>query len=236
MSMAGLKDGIVGFARRRLTILSMSPDSYQRHKFASGILAKEGCRTLLDVGGGDWRFFRRFLPGVESTTLDTVGGDITYDGKRIPFRDGSFDAVTAMETIQYVDDADKKRFVGELLRVAKKYVIFSTPVDEPALKAAETECNDTYKRIFGHGNEWLDKHIKNGRPNMIYMKKLLKGRDYEVHGICNLGRWKKMFKLGLVFQRLNLLLVSAVINALYVALYGADRVEPTYLKVFFIRK
>lgn len=48
-----------------------------------------------------------------------------YDGYHLPYKDNSFDIITCVDVIEHVEDYDK--FIDELLRVSKKYVIFGTP-------------------------------------------------------------------------------------------------------------
>jgi len=223
------------FARRRLVVLTMSPDCYQRHKFVSDILRKEGCKTILDVGGGSGRFFKRFLPEAESFTFDAEEGDVIGDARHIPFSGRSFDAVTCMETLQYIGEADRRKVLSEFTRVAKKAVVLSFPTDDPKVVAAEIECNSAYKRIFGRGNRWLDEHIKHGLPNIEKVKAMLAGRNVRVYPICNLSRWKKMFLLGIRLQKRGLILLATAMNVAYVALYGADMEEPTYTNVLVVK-
>jgi SAM-dependent methyltransferase len=226
---------IRGFVRRNVPVLTMSPDCYQRYKFISDILRKEGCRTILDVGGGSGRFFKRFLPEAESFTFDAEEGDIIGDAKNIPFSDRSFDAVTCIDTLQYIGKADYKKVLSELTRVAKKCVVLSFPTDNPDVVAAEIECDDAYKKLFGRGNRWLDEHIKLGLPNIEKVKAMLAGRNVRVYPICNLARWKKMFLLGIRLQKRGLILLATAINVLYVAIYGADTNEPAYTNVLVVK-
>lgn len=222
------------FIRKRLPILTMSPDCYQRYKFVSRLLTEEGCETILDVGGSKERFFKRFLPNKKSLTLDKEGGDIIGDGTKIPFSKKSFDAVTSLETLQYVKKSDRDKFIKELIRVAKRCVIITMPIDGPAVRSAELECNNLYKTFFGRGNRWLEEHIKSGLPTVEDVS-ILNGYNVEKYSICNLKRWKSMFKLGLVMQKFHLSIFLPIVNLFYITLYGFDKQEPTYIKVFFIK-
>lgn len=222
--------------RRKFPILVLSPDSYQRHRLASSILVREGCDTILDVGGGTNRFFRVFLPKKKSLTLDKEGGDVIGDGTRLPFDKNRFDAVTCLETLQYVKKSDRKKFVNELMRVARKCVIISIPIDDPLIRSYEAECNSFHKELFGEGNRWLDAHKKLGLPDEKEINDILKGHEVERYSICNLKRWKKVLKFGLVLTRLRLTFALSAINAIYISLYGLDCQDPTYTKMFLIRE
>lgn len=221
--------------RKRLTVLTMSFDSYMRYKLVSEILAKEDCNTILDVGGGGGKFFRRFLPHKESLTLDKEDGDIIGDGTNLPFPKNHFDAVTSLETLQYVEKKKRKKFISELIRVAKNCVVITLPLDGRELQSAERRCNGMYRSMFGKGNRWLDQHAKNGLPSMKEMGKILSGREVKMHQICNLSRWEKLVKINFILQKIHLSVLSSVINAIYIALYGMDMKEPTYTKIFFVK-
>jgi len=223
------------FVRRKLTIFSMSPDCYQRYKFVSDILLKEGCETVLDVGGGSWRFFKRFLPNTKSLTVDIEGGNIIGSGTSLPFEKNSFDAVTALETLEHVEKKDRKKFIQELIRVAKKCVIISVPLDDPILRLAEWEYNLLHRSMFGKGNRWLEEHAENGLPTRREMYVFLNGYSVETYSICNLSRWKKMLMLGIVLQKVRLWFFLPLINFIYIMLYGPDSEEPTYTKIFFVK-
>ena len=189
----------------------------------------------MDVGGGNGRFFKRFLPEAESFTFDLEEGDIIGDAKNINFSNRSFDAVTCIDTLQYISKADHRKVLSELMRVAKKVVVLSFPTDDPDVVAAEAECNREYRRLFGDGNRWLDEHMRRGLPNIEKVKSLLAGNNVHVYPICNLARWKKMFLLGIRLQKRGLLLLATLINAAYVFAYGADTAEPTYTNVLMVK-
>lgn len=230
-----MNDSIRAFVRRHIPVLTVSPDCYQRYKFISAMMRKEGCKTVLDVGGGEGRFFRRFLPEAESFTIDPEGGDVIGNAKSLPFNDRSFDAVTCIETLQYINKADYRKVLSEFMRVARKVIILSFPTDRSDVVAAERECNEEYKRLFGGGNRWLGEHIKRGLPNIEKMKELLPGNVVGVYPICNLKRWKSMFLLGIRLQKRGLLLLATLINVAYVFAYGADTAGPTYTNVLMAK-
>jgi ubiquinone/menaquinone biosynthesis C-methylase UbiE len=48
-----------------------------------------------------------------------------YDGYKLPYPSKSFNVITCVDVLEHVEDYD--RFIDELLRVTKKYVIFGTP-------------------------------------------------------------------------------------------------------------
>ena len=79
-----------------------------------------------------------------------------YDGYNLPYGDKSFDVITSIDVIEHVEDYD--RFIDELLRVAKKAVLISTP----NRREEHTNPDGTPKNHW-HLREWsraeLDKII-----------------------------------------------------------------------------
>lgn len=88
-----------------------------------------------------------------------------WDGKRLPFKDGTFQTVAATEVIEHIDEDKVVAFVDELARVTKEEgrIILTTP----------------YRGILdespGKENAVMSvEHIKEYTPNELY--DLLKGR------------------------------------------------------------
>jgi hypothetical protein len=53
---------------------------------------------------------------------------VTYDGKFFPFDDGQFDFVWSNAVVEHVGGFDRQLlFISELIRVAKKKIVFTTP-------------------------------------------------------------------------------------------------------------
>jgi len=70
-----------------------------------------------------------------------------YDGYHLPYADSSFDVITTIDVIEHVEKYDK--FIDELLRVAKRVVMFSTPNRRPEY----TNPDGTPKNHW-HLREW----------------------------------------------------------------------------------
>lgn len=67
----------------------------------------------------DARVFRTLYPDIKTVKI--------YPKKRLPFKDGQFDIVTAWATVEHVGSyKDQEFFINELLRVGKK-VFVTTP-------------------------------------------------------------------------------------------------------------
>ncbi|MFW9877877.1 MAG: methyltransferase domain-containing protein [Candidatus Thorarchaeota archaeon] len=77
-----------------------------------------------------------------------------YDGYHLPFKDKEFDIVTCIDVIEHVKDYDT--FIDELLRVAKDFVMFSTPRRQPKY----TNPDGTPKNYW-HFREWSFEELDN---------------------------------------------------------------------------
>jgi SAM-dependent methyltransferase len=106
-------------------------------------LARIRGESMLDVGGAEGykSYLARSLFGLRVHTSDLseeackraeeifgVKGT-ALDIHDLPFADGEFDILTCSETLEHV--TDPRRAIEELLRVAKKAVIITVPVEDP---------------------------------------------------------------------------------------------------------
>jgi len=86
-----------------------------------------------------------------------------YDGYNLPYADNSFDVVTCVDVLEHVEDYD--RFIKELLRVSKKFVVFGTPNQRPEY----TNPDGTPKNHW-HLREW--KHVELDKIITAHTKKV----------------------------------------------------------------
>lgn len=93
-----------------------------------------GCRRIMDVGCGDC-FFEETYPGrfvgidVEPKRLIQgaargVRGILVGKAEELPFGDGTFDGVLALDVLEHLDLTQAFRFLGEARRVLRNGGIF----------------------------------------------------------------------------------------------------------------
>ena len=137
-----------------------------------GILNKEfrGNFTILDVACG---------PGIPMYTLNrhkkyqVTGVDlfeeylnivknygvyhavVQSDIRKMPFQDGSFDAVNALHIIEHLEKEEGVKFMAELERIARRKVIIATPVG--FLKQGGYDNNDLQEHKSGWEPEEFEK-------------------------------------------------------------------------------
>ncbi|MCA2966116.1 MAG: hypothetical protein INH40_19635, partial [Acidobacteriaceae bacterium] len=150
-------------------------DIYARYGLLADILVegfggRERCR-LLDVGAGPQQLLAEFLPPgfAEITRTDVKGFDdpglvIVRPGDALPFADGSFEAVVAMDVLEHVAPAQRTSFLLDALRVSARLLVIATPIGCPAVEEAEREFGAAFLHLFGHQDHFLAEHAAFGLP------------------------------------------------------------------------
>lgn len=150
---------------RRLLLLRLAPDTVERHRAVAGLItAFPG--SVLDVGGNRHEL-AAFLVGREVHSIN-VGdeGDLTYDGRRLPFDDDSFAVVTSLDVLEHVAAEQRSEHVRELLRVARAAVVLCCPAATPRHLAVERDLASWYEALTGRRHRFLDEHLALGLPTL----------------------------------------------------------------------
>lgn len=179
-------------------ILDLPFDQYQRYKLAADLLTEvrpPGERwRVLDVGGRT-ALLRSFLPQDDVILVDLEeSGEprlVLGDGANLPFADGSFDVVTAFDTLEHVPPRSRKPFVSELRRVAKKYVMIVGPYQSNEVEEAEKLLQRFMKDKLGVEHRYLEEHRRHGLPDRAATEAQLAATGAKVASIAhgNLERW-----------------------------------------------
>lgn len=131
---------------------------YERYVRLMG-LAREITRdlpdgfSLLDIGGED-AVLRRFVPGA---AYHEFSGHIT-SRRPAPQPDAAFDVVVAADVLEHVPVEERGFFLRELLRVARRRVVFSFP--QPAAAPHEALVLSLLPN-----HRWLQEHRDCGLPD-----------------------------------------------------------------------
>jgi SAM-dependent methyltransferase len=87
------------------------------HKAQLVRIVSDGAERVLDVGCGPRRY-REFCGRCEYVGVDVLGRpDVLGSASHLPFKDGAFGAVIAMDVLEHVDGIESAAF--ECLRVLK---------------------------------------------------------------------------------------------------------------------
>lgn len=184
-------------------------DQYQRYETIARIInfyrestGKDVFR-ILEVGANEHKDMKLFLPDDTILFTDIVLTEsmqnnpefMAADGTALPFDDGSFDFIFAADVLEHIPAKDRKKFLSESCRVARKCVILSFPFQSPDVVDAEARINSYYKAISGQDFIWLHEHQENGLPKLQEINNNLDQLGYNYfsffHG--DIKTWEKMW-------------------------------------------
>lgn len=119
-----------------------------------------------------------------------------YDGYHLPYKDNYFDIVTCVDVVEHVEDYDK--FIDELLRVAKRAVVFGTPNRRP-----EYTNPDGTPTNYWHLREWSFEEFN----------KIAKSHAKKVEWTFLDGPWEGPFKITHKVNKDTLVLLPVLIKS-----------------------
>jgi len=107
-------------------------------------------RSILDVGCGSGNLVNRlcsdpsrYVVGVDSSNvaLEHVRAHrICASGSELPLQDKAFDIVLCCEVLEHLPDVMIQAFVGEMVRVSKRWILVTVPYKEQLLRSF-TKCS-----------------------------------------------------------------------------------------------
>lgn len=138
-------------------------ETWHRHELVAGLLG--GVRgSIIDVGGLPGRL-APLLDGCEITTANIEPpADVVFDGSRLPFADGAFEAATSIDVLEHIAPAGRQQHVHELLRVAARRVVLCCPLGMHGDDHSDAELADWFECMSGGREAYLDEHAANGLP------------------------------------------------------------------------
>lgn len=176
-------------------------DRYDRYAEIARLVRSSlgpGAHRVLDVGdtAGYLALFEPelWVVGIDLTLeADRLDGNrpLLADGTRLPFPDGTFDAVVSSDVLEHVSPDQRPAFLTELRRVSRELVVVAAPFDTPGVAGAE-ELVRTYALLArGEPERFLDEHHENGLPDLeqAYADLVAGDRSGAVVGNGNLWDW-----------------------------------------------
>ena len=140
----------------------LPPDVFIRHWLIAKELEKiPDLKSVLDVGGSLGEF-RKFRDDLKVVTVDVIGGDVIYDGDRLPFKDCSFDAVVSIDTLEHIPPAKRIGLIGELARVAGKQLVIIAPYASVAHLEHEKKLKMDFETNGKAVPDYLKEHLRYG--------------------------------------------------------------------------
>jgi SAM-dependent methyltransferase len=163
-----------------------------------------GPLRVLDVGDGAG-YISAFDPGVEAVSVDLhptaepLAGTVRLgaDGTRLPFANGTFDAVVSSDALEHVPPRLRDAFVTELARTSRGPVLLAAPFDTPGVAGAEELVRRFVLLVTGDAQEQLDEHRDHGLPDVDAVAACFTdlGLHVAVAGTGNLHDWLAMMLL-----------------------------------------
>lgn len=160
----------------------------------------DGRHRVLDVG--DAAGYLPYFTG----DIDLVGVDlrvqperldgsiaIEADGSRLPFADGTFDAVVSSDVLEHVPTEIRPAFLAELSRVSRDLVIVAAPFDTEGVAGVEETVRRYALLVTGTAQEQLDEHRDCGLPDLAATRTALEAHGPAiVVGNGNLWDWLEL--------------------------------------------
>lgn len=140
------------------------PDKWTRLTTVADLVGPH--RSVLDVGGRADEM-RRVRPSGTLCTSANVEEpcDVLVPADRLPFADGSFEAVTSCDVLEHVPAAMRATHVAELVRVARSRVVMCFPAWSPSKEEAERRLQARLADL-GVEFDFLDEHVELGLPHV----------------------------------------------------------------------
>lgn len=145
----------------------LPPDVFIRHWLIAGEVQKSRIKklsktSLLDVGGSLGEI-RKFLPDIKVITTDVVpGADVFYDGKKLPFKEGEYDYVVSIDTLEHVPAGRRLNLIGQMVDIAKVKTILIAPFASIEHEKYEKKLVEKYNSAKLAAPFYLLEHRKYG--------------------------------------------------------------------------
>jgi glycosyltransferase involved in cell wall biosynthesis/SAM-dependent methyltransferase len=208
-----------------------------------------GTVRILDVGGlspdrigtGHWLPVRAVSAG-ESVVVDLpdidLPGYVRGDGTGLPFEDGSFDVVAALDVLEHVPEDARPKFLAEMARVARESVFLCAPFRGPENDASDKLLSEQVRRVYGVVQEQLREHRLYGLPDGEAIDRQLAGL-IPAGGTFSYGSlltWLPYQSIKNAFMmRLNSGTIHALLDRWMASLGGRLDHEPPFARRFWVR-
>lgn len=163
--------------------------------------------SILEVGGRG-NFLKLFLPDDKITILDVDDSDeenyVKGDGRKLPFKKRSFDIIVSTDVLEHIPPADRTKYLGEQIRVAREAIILSGPLYTPKVAQIEKKANRYYEELTGEEHPWLKEHVGYGLPEAEKVEAV-----FNRHKLKFIKSWNQRVSLWSQMVLVDLLVATA---------------------------
>ena len=175
---------------KKIKILILPFDVYIRHKIVSSFFDRG--ESILDVGGGLDQL-KKFASN-QITTADIQNADIITRGDKLPFKTSQFDIVTSIDTLEHIPQKQRRIFINELIRVAKKKLILAAPLGTEKHQIYE---KDLLKKLGQSSPDYLKEHVKYYLPTLDQIQKFFPNQKKDLFFSGNFYLSEKLLRFHL---------------------------------------
>ena len=205
---------------------------------------------VLDVGGHTAAFWPGFpslagvlIPDARVTVADILPATdlrnyVRASGVQLPFRDGAFDLVCSLDTLEHIPNECRPAFIAELLRVTRDGLYLAFPFDSASNRWAESVVVEYANVILKDSIPALQEHRQFGLPDRESITRLFSRSAYPWIGFAqgNTDIWLLMMLTYHSLRRSGTDFVQEL-NRRFNQVYGAqDWGEPNYRAGFLLSK
>ncbi len=154
-------------------------DMYERYALAAESLRRvaPGAGPILDVGGtmgggaGHLAWTGDFLPDADVRVVDARAIDLPRHGvldprAPLPFADGAFPVVLALDVLEHVPADARDTWLAELWRVAGRFLLLGNPFATPGVAEADRYLFELIRSRYGYEHGFLAEHLRHGHPDL----------------------------------------------------------------------
>ena len=206
--------------------------------------------NVLDVGGLTPAFWPGFssvagvlIPGATVTVVDIVPtaelqNYVQANGLQLPFRDGAFDLVCSLDTLEHIPAEHRPAFLSELLRVTRDGLYLAFPFDSASNRWAESIVVEYANVVLKDPIKALQEHRQFGLPDRELVTRLFSSDPYPWIGFAqsNTDVWLLMM---LTYHTLRMPGTDFVqeLNGRFNQVYATqDWAEPHYRAGYLLAK
>lgn len=161
---------------------------------------------------------------------------VKCSGHELPFGDGAFDAVVVSDVMEHVPPIQRKQVVAEVLRVARRVVVFGYPCGRAAFEL-DRELYHDYKHRNLPPPVWLEEHMLHPFPEEDLLARPLAGWKSRVfpNETLQFHQWMMRREMFRWWDRSFRLALKGMPGLVERALQRVNR-EPSYRKIFVLTR